>query len=95
MAHVAGGDAADVRSPHPNDEYLLTFGPFTVKTNKDSGVIADCLEVPFACKPVRCEVIARYAKITSQITIAIKEDSTSSNLMKSGSHRYNLYPSNT
>ena len=75
MAFTAGGNANDLRSPYPNNEYCIEFGPFDVKGNQDTSVTVQSKLVPFACKPVRCDWSAEFVEITSgALTVNIEDD---------------------
>ena len=75
MAFSAGGNANDMKSPHPNNEYLIEFGPFDVKGNQDTDHTVQTKLVPFAFKPIRADWSAEFVKITSgALTINLEDD---------------------
>lgn len=73
---MAGGVAADLRSPWPkgSDGIILLQSNSTDFIASQTNKVFDVLTVPFACKPIYAETVSQAMAITNGITLSVIDD---------------------
>lgn len=69
---MAGGNAADIRHPHPGGLVVITFAPFTAIASKTA--VVDEHTTRFAFKPKFAEITGSFITITNSMAITVQDD---------------------